>query len=577
MSALILPKVSLRDLPKPPKAKKAPVRKDLGYKAKKRAAKTKEEKAIIQAKNDLTQAQKVVNRQKKALEGKIKAAESLIESDSTNTPEEDLKRLQEASTAAQGMVTDNLDDSIAFKPNEGPQTDFLAAAEDEVLYGGARGGGKTYSLIADPLRYVDNPNFAALLFRRTTVELRDIIRETRKLYPKIFPGAKYLKSDKIWEFPSGATIEMAYAETVEDAERYRGQQYTYIGFDELGQHPTPEIYDLLIQSLRTTDPTLKTYMRSTANPGGKGAWWLKERFIDVAPHNTTFYQTSDYIDPRTKKLVKVKKSLKYIPATVFDNPYLLQDPSYVAQLASLPESQKKMMLYGNWDVVEDGSFPEFDRRHHVCEPFVIPAHWPKFRAADWGYTTPFCCLWFAVDEQSNIYVYHEYYGKGVLADEWAREVRRQDGNHLVQYGLIDGSVASKRGEIGPSILETMQANGLVWGFADRSPGSRIQGKQEVHKRLAMRFTGRIDEEGNPVEEPSVKIFNTCVNLIRTLPLMENDPLEPEKVLKKGAEDHAYDAFRYGLSSRPMSPQELEMSSEVNRIMDYTPSDGSFGY
>jgi hypothetical protein len=318
-------------------------------------------------------------------------------------------------------------------------------------------------------------------------------------------------------------------------------------------------------------------MRATANPGGAGAWWLKERFIDVAPPNERFWVHSEYIDPRTRKSVKVKKSLKYIPATVFDNPYLMQDQAYVAQLASLPESQKQMMLYGNWDVIENGAFPEFNRRTHVCAPIVIPSHWARFRAIDWGYSSPFCVLWFAVDDESNIWVYREYYGKGIVADEFAREVLKRDNGDYIQQCLIDGSVVSKRGETGPSIFETLQDNGLYCGFADRSPGSRILGRQQVHSRLSLRYNGRLNEDGEPAQEPSLKIFNTCLNLIRTLPLMVPDPNDPEKVLKKGSEDHAYDALRYGLSSRPLTPSDLQRSSEVNKIMDYVPYDSEFGY
>ena len=540
-------------------------------------AETKEEKEIIKATHETQVAE---NRLKRARDKLKKATEKPKLTFEEEFAADDIKtaeRLQKATEKAEEVLAET-DHDVAFKPNPGPQTDFLAAAEDEVLYGGARGGGKTYSLIADPLRYVDNPNFKALLFRRTTIELRDIIRETNKLYKVAFPAAKYSKSEKIWEFPSGATIEMAYAESVEDAERYRGQQYTYIGFDELGQHPTPDIYDLLIQSLRTSDPTLKTYMRATANPGGLGAAWLKERFIDPAPPNTRFWKETSFLDPRTKEEVKVRRSLRYIPATVFDNPYLMRDNSYVAQLALLPEAQKRMMLYGDWDVVEDGAFPDFNRAKHVVQPFQIPAHWTKICAIDWGYSTPFAVLWMAVDDWNNIYVYREYYGKLILADEFARNVVEHEQGERVHTRVIDGSVTANRGDIGPSVYETMEANGLWFtGFADRSPGSRVLSRQEVHKRLALRYTGEVDEDGNPVKAPSLYIFNTCVNLIRTLPMLVNDPLDPEKVLKKGQDDHCYDALRYGLNCRPVTPQDMEWSAELHRIQQYVPKDPIFGY
>ncbi|MEK0324071.1 MAG: LAGLIDADG family homing endonuclease [Nitrosopumilus sp.] len=435
----------------------------------------------------------------------------------------------------------------------------------------------TYSLIADPLRYINNPNFNALIMRRTTVEARDLIRETRKLYPKVCPGAKYLKSEKIWEFPSGATITFGYGETVDDVERYRGFNITYLGIDELPQYPTSDVYDMLVQSCRTTDPTLKVQIRATGNPGGAGSQWVKERFIDAAPPGKRFWKTSSYLNPITNEEVTVRRSFKFIAATVFDNPYLMRDPSYVAQLASLPETKKRQALYGDWDVVDDGSFPEFNRRHHVVKDFQIPTHWPKFVAIDWGYSSPFCVLWFACDDWGNIFVYREFYGQGILADSFARQVLALEQGERIMYRIIDGSVVAKRGEIGPSVHETLQDNGLHCGFADRSPGSRIMGKQEVHKRLALKFTGELLEDGSPKEAPTVMLFENCLNLIRTLPMMVNDPLDVEKVLKKGADDHAYDAFRYGLSSRPSMPQQIEDNYATNRSLEYKPADPSFGY
>ena len=456
---------------------------------------------------------------------------------------------------------------IIFKPNEGPQEDFLAATEDEVFYGGARGGGKTYALIADPLRYCGNGNFRGLYIRRTMPELRDIIHLTKKLYPKAYPGAKYHETDKIWNFPSGARIEFGYAENADDAERYRGQAYTWVGIDELPQYPNSEVYDLVKSSVRSTDPTLPTYIRCTGNPGNVGSAWVKSKFIDPAPANTTFFELAKFYNPLTKQHVETKRTLKYIPARVWDNPTLLHDESYVAALATLSDIQRKQMLEGNWDVVAEGAFPEFDRTVHVIEPFRVPGSWLKFRAADWGFSSPFCVLWMAVDWDGNIYVYREWYGQNVYDKEWAENIVRieKEAKDYVEYGVIDGSTNDSRGVTGPTIFETinktLRKNGVV-GFkpADKSQGSRAAGKQAVHRYLALKETGKLDTEGNPIRSPSLFIFNTCVNLIRTLPMLQVDSNDPEKVAKKNSEDHAYDALHYGLRSRPRTAKSKLIGS-----------------
>ena len=471
---------------------------------------------------------------------------------------------------------------VIFKPNPGPQTEFLSADEDEVFYGGARGGGKTYSLIVDPLPFCINGNFRGLMLRRTMPELRQIIGETKKIYPRVFKGAKFKTRENTWHFPSGATIEFGYAERLEDAERYRGQSYTWIGLDELPQHPSIEIYDMLKSSNRSADPSLKTYMRSTGNPGSIGSQWVKQKFIDPVAPNTTFFEHSDLIDPKTKQKKVVTRSLRYIPASVWDNPYLTMDDSYISALASLPKAKQEQMLYGNWDIIEDSAFPEFDKNMHVIEPFEIPNTWTRFRAADWGYASPFCCLWFAVDYDENVYVYREYYGTKVIADQWAKNIAKLERRERILYGKLDGSTDQSRGDRGDSIFavinkELRNAGSIPFGFADRSPGSRAAGRQEVHKRLLLRKTGEVSDDGVYIERPSLFIFNTCRNLIRTLPSLPIDPSDAEKVAKKGAEDHAYDALQYGLRSRPISPLQIVDINQFRERNQFKAADDVFGY
>ena len=450
---------------------------------------------------------------------------------------------------------------VVFKPNTGPQTDFLASAEREVFYGGARGGGKSYAMLVDPLRYCDKTHHRALLLRRTMPELRDLITHSQRLYNRAFPGAKWREQEKEWRFPSGAKIEFGYAENMTDALRYQGQSYTWIGIDELPQYPSPDIYNFLRSSLRSVDPNIPVYMRATGNPGNIGSQWVREMFVDPITPNTAFN-----IEIKTPSGIKYI-TRRFIPAKLQDNPYLMQTDDYYAMLSSLPEVQRKQFLEGDWDAFEDSSFPEFSKSIHVVDPFDVPRGWQKFRAADWGYSSPACVLWFAIDYDNNLWVYRELYTQKITADVFARKVLMLEKDEYIRYGVLDASTWAKRGDIGPSIAETMIQAGCKWRQSDRTPRSRIRGKLEIHKRLKLTDTVK--------KEPGLRIFSTCRNLIRTLPLLPLDDHNPEDI-NTNAEDHAYDALRYGCMSRHMHTSYASRMYKQPKPQ-FAPVDSVFGY
>ena len=322
-------------------------------------------------------------------------------------------------------VSDLVGDSeIVFQANPGPQEEFLSAGERDVLYGGAAGGGKSFALLADPLRYCHNSNHRGLLLRRTLDELTELIDKSRQLYTKAFPGAKFRESKSTWHFPSGATIWFTYLDRDKDVTRFQGQAFNWIGIDEITQYPTPYVWDYLRSRLRATDPELQSnlYMRCTANPGGVGGWWVKKMYIDSRTENVAFPAYDiDTMKPFTwpsghEKAGQPLFYRKFVPARLTDNPHLMADGQYEAMLRSLPEVERKRLLDGDWDVAEGAAFPEFSRARHVVEHFELPTNWPRIRAADYGYASPSAVLWGAIDWDNNIWIYRELYAKHLTAE-----------------------------------------------------------------------------------------------------------------------------------------------------------------
>ena len=474
-------------------------------------------------------------------------------------------------TADEESIPEEL--NIVFRPNPGPQTDFLSSSETEVLYGGAAGGGKSYALLADPIRYFDNKNFRGLLIRRTNDELRELKWKSRELYKSIYPKAVFREKDSLWKFPSGAELWMSYLERDEDVMRYQGQAFSWIGVDELTQYPTPFSWNYLRSRLRTTDPSLPLSMRGTTNPGGPGHGWVKRMFVDPAPANTTF----PAVDIDTgKPLIYPEGHAKegqplfhrrFIPASLYDNPYLTQDSNYEASLLSMPEQQRRQLLEGDWTVADGAAFPEFRSSVHVVEPYEIPNSWRKFRCCDYGYSSASAVHWIAIDPAFNtLVVYRELYVSKHTGRDLARRILELEAGESISYGVLDSSVWHQRGHIGPSIAEEMIAEGCRWRPSDRSAGSRVAGKNRLHELL------KVDEDTGI---PGIVFFNNCRQIISDLQVIPISPKGNDDIDDRYATDHAYDSIRYGIMSRPQPKTMFELTGFSPN--PWNPSDAKFGY
>jgi hypothetical protein len=499
----------------------------------------KKEKEIQKAKAKLAAKEKKVKEEKEIIKKATEPTKNTVVIDSD---------LEQVAPSVQEVLKDA---KVIFHPNEGPQTEFLAADEKDVLYGGAAGGGKSYAMIVDPLRYAHRPAHRALILRRSMPELREMIDKSRELYPQAFPGAKFREVEKLWNFPSGAKVEFGFLERDADVYRYQGQAYSWIGFDEITHLPTEFSWNYLASRLRTTDPEIKTYLRCTANPGGVGSHWVKKRYIEPNESNQSFLGA----DGLTRK---------FIPAKLVDNPYLAKDGIYEQMLKSLPPLQRKQLLEGNWDVAEGAAFVEFDPTVHVITPFELPVAWERVKGIDYGYASESCCLWGIIDMNDNtLIIYRELYRKGLTGEELGAIITDMEiEDPFSVNGVLDTAAWANTGTTGPTVGEALLRAGHKLRRADKN---RIQGKIQIHEYLKTRESGR----------PKLQIFNTCPNLIRELqsiPLSKNNPEDVDT----HASDHAYDALRYMIMSRPRMENPLERMRGFKRDM-FKPADSDFGY
>jgi len=544
---------------------------ELKREQKEKAPKTKEEKDMAAAKRKQQTAKMLLTKSTK----KIAELEGKEEPEKQQEEVQFIPKRMEFSDTLDFNATPNKDPRpIIFAPNPGPQTEFLAAPEREVLYGGAAGGGKSIGLLADPMRYFGNANFNGLILRRTNDELRELIWKSQELYPKAYPGSKWQEKKSQWVFPSGARLWMTYLEREEDVLRYQGQAFSYIGFDELTQHSTPFAWNYMRSRLRTTDPELPIFMRATTNPGGPGHQWVKQMFIDPAPPNSAFAaRDMETGEPLTypEGHAKAGKPLfyrRFIPATLRDNPYLFDDGAYEANLLSLPEMQRRQLLEGDWAVADGAAFPEFRQSVHVVDPFEIPGDWRRFRSCDYGYSSYSAVHWFAIDPAyETLIVYRELYVSKQTGRDLAKLVMDAERGENIQYGMLDSSCWHQRGQIGPSIAEEMISMGCRWRPSDRSAGARVAGKNRLHELL------KIDDA---TEVPGIVFFNTCRQVIADLPVIPSDPKGGDDIDVRYKNDHAYDSIRYGIMSRPKATSPFEDWGRT-APQGYRPASTRFGY
>lgn len=438
---------------------------------------------------------------------------------------------------------------------------MMSRLEDEALYGGAAGGGKSDMLIVEALRQVDVPWYRALILRKIVKELKQLTERAYMYYKAAYPGVKYNGTTRTFTFPSGATITFDSLFHENDKLKFQGLQYEFIGFDEITQFQQSE-YDYLRSRNRANGPGMRVYMRCTGNPGGVGHGWVKQYFVTAGEANKTVWTKSQVLLPEGG-LKTFWTSKIFVPSKVFDNKILLQnDPQYLKRLATMNEAERNALLYGSWDSFSGQVFTEFkddpehyrDRRWtHVISDFKVPDHWQILRSLDWGYTKPFSVGWHAVDDDGRYYRIREYYGcrpgmpnTGVEmeAEQVAEnivQIEKHDPNlhNKLIIGVADPAIFSDQGS-GSTIAALFSKHGVYFGKGDNA---RLAGKMQYHSRLAF------DQNGLPM----YYVFRSCRDYIRTTPNLVYSEKNVEDIDTEG-EDHIYDESRYAIMKNQIPPR-----------------------
>jgi hypothetical protein len=422
------------------------------------------------------------------------------------------------------------------------QMAFLRAQEDEVLGGGSRGGGKTWTLVVLALCLgIWYPGIRILLCRRSYPELKaTVVAELARLGFGKKLGCVWSQQEMSLRFPNGSLCQLTYIDSISDLARFQGTEWQAILLDEAGLL-IAEALPTLRETLRGGAPGMPHIIRLTANPGGPSHGYLKSHFVDATDHGQRVVTGVD------------GRSTRFQPFSVYDNTANVGD-AYVRLLEGIEDpARRAAMLEGDWSAFAGQVFQEWSRARHVVPRITLPASWRRWCGIDYGFAAPFAAVWLAIDVDGRAWCYREMYQRGLGPDEqarWILSVEREAGEQETVH-WIDPSTAAKLTATAPSIQEMYAMEGLGTQAADND---RLAGWQSVHSYLAegpicqVHAAQRDRDEWRGDTCPKLHVLEGCApNLVRTLPDLPYDPVRVEDVDTR-ADDHISDALRYVLHS-----------------------------
>jgi len=450
----------------------------------------------------------------------------------------------------------------------------------EILYHGTRGPGKSDTLLMDFAQFIGKGwglQYKGIIFRQTFPQLEDLITKSKRWFPMIFPGARWNGSAYKWVFPDGEELLFRQFNKPDDYWKYHGQEFQFVGWDELTNWASLDGYKSMMSCLRSTHPDIPLRVRATTNPYGAGHNVVKFYFELPAKDGIIRRKTYEIENPLTGEIIKRRLTRLCVKGTIYENTILLNaQPEYIATLKAQADNPAKLAawLEGSWDIVSGGMFDDvWEPKINVKPRFIIPMSWRIDRSFDWGSSAPFSVGWWAESDGSDylgadqlwhstvrgdLFRIAEWYGwngepnKGLrmLATDIAKGIREREAlmfqDRRVLAGPADTSIFDV--ENGVSIAVDMEkkirldngqvVKGVSWTRADKRPGSRKTGWE--HTRKMMRDARSKD---GPREQPGLFCFDTCDQFIRTVPTLARSEKDPDDV-NSDTEDHIGDETRY---------------------------------
>lgn len=473
------------------------------------------------------------------------------------------------------------------------------------LFTGARGPGKTDTQLMRFRRNVGKgfgPFWRGVIFDREYKNLDDLISKSKRWFYAFNDGAKFLSgNDQLkWVWPTGEELLFRVVKKEVDYWKYHGQEFPFIGWNELCKYPTSLLYDMMMSCNRssftpekdtprlmghnggplldddgderfdTADgfmlPEIPLEVFSTTNPYGAGHNWVKRRFIDPAPYGHVVSRTVNVFDPRIQQNRDVTKTQIAIFGSYRENIYLSAE--YVMELETITdENKRKAWLYGDWDIVAGGALDDVWRKTiHILPRFIVPKGWEIDRALDWGSSHPFSVGWFAeangeeatlpdgskfCPKPGSIIQIYEWYG--------TKQVGTNVGLKMSATDLAKGIVAREEwlltSGLIPEVPQPGPADNEIRNVRESDVDTIEKKMQDVgihwiesdkspgSRKIGLQLIRDRLEAATKGEGPGLYFMDNCRASISILPTLPRDEDKIDDV-DTDAEDHPYDMTRY---------------------------------